>query len=917
MVLTQQDIGQVRALVGARLEGRRFEGRTPQQVSQTLSEDAQKLFVEVSDFTNAAQNAFAFGSVAEAGDFPIGTAIGGGILTAGGGIITEAGRIDGAVQSFPEPPRTTQTLGVQDFGQPSVVSLPTTQERFTGFFSTRGLLTPTEGIPRLAEDVIRAVTAPEFVTREQRVESIDIPSILGGTQITRPVSFEDIDTGKLPPKQNLELKTQKIISDFNQGVTTEQEATNQLERAERKFVLDETRRTTAVSVAEGAAIGAISTILPPVGAVIGGAFVTSAVSRRREILEFARTNPQAAATQFVSFALGGVAGARSILGLKATKIETPKIKLVGKGRDKFIEEITRGIEPDFKILENNQRITGTRTYTIEIPTPKGKTILKILEFEKDGVRRFAGREVTKGKVEALLTGVTLESGENGLSRLITKVVTERNRGRLTDLEIQTFVEKAVVKSSKVKGLRRETLTENEAKLVKQFDLKGLNAEQVRALLRKPLFSEAEIIRRKDMAFTDAEFNAAKQLTKSEIVLGERVTTIRLSVTDSLSGGVSSTKGILDLRILEQGSGFIKELEPVKLKPKSIKVKITKEGDIIPVGKLPSPSKVVLTGEPTPPIKVKKIDTRKTPLKLTFAELETTPLLELKTKPLSSSTFLSIAKQIQKRKVKEIKSRRIKVDSLQATLRGIPRMVGGEGLTESQLSQFGGGISEVQFSEGLLAPPSVASLNINQLDFSIKTNTRLIQRIDTVLKDLSINRENIVVQQRIVSLSKIKTLTKNQLKEFLLQKQKLTQRATGVEIKPPVIKVPVLVIPKGVTKTLLVKTLIKIKKKQGVDVVVGMGKKQKIVAKNLPPFKALKTGRDFVDKNIAASFSLRKSGKKTKKKDIKPFNVGNKFRPSKRNPLFIVEKKQFRLDSKSEVKQIKSARRNKKRKKKSG
>jgi len=74
----------------------------------------------------------------------------------------------------------------------------------------------------------------------------------------------------------------------------------------------------------------------------------------------------------------------------------------------------------------------------------------------------------------------------------------------------------------------------------------------------------------------------------------------------------------------------------------------------------------------------------------------------------------------------------------------------------------------------------------------------------------------------------------------------------------------------------------------------------------PPFKALKFGRNYVDKNIAASFRLKKSGKKTKKKDIKPFNVGNKFRPSKRNVLIVVEKRKFRLDSPTEKRQIKAA-----------
>lgn len=823
---------------------------------------------------------------------------------------TLATQEDLAQQSFPvqiQTPIPTQ----RDIR--SVVGLPTAQERFEGFFSQRGLKSPTIGIPELAEDVISTVTIPERAIRETPVTFINIPSTIGGTQITRPPSFEDIDTGRLPPKQNIELKTQKIISDFNQEVISEEEAIRQLGQAEDKFILDESKRTAIASVAGGLGLAVISGIAPPVGAVIGGAFVTSGVAKRKEILEFSRRNPKAAAIQFISFAAGGISGAGAVSRLRAPKLDLPKVKLVGKGRDKFIRETIKTIEPDFETLQSSGRITGTRAYEIEIPTPRGKTILKILEFEKDGVRNFAGQEISKGKVKALLTGVTLESGKDGLNRLITRIVTERNQGRLSNLEIQTFVEKAVVKSSEVKGLRRITLTENEAKLVKQFNLNGLTPEQVRAILRKPLFSEAEIARRKNIAFTDAEFNAAKQLTKSEIVLGERVTRIRVSKTDSLGGGISTSKGILDIRTLEQGSGFIKKSVPIVETLKKIKVKVTKEGDIVPVGKFPTPSKVKLIGEPSLPIKIKKIPKgKKTPLAVTFAEEATTPLLKLKKKPITTSVFLKVAKQIQKRKVKQAKAKQVKVDSLQATLRGLPRSVGGEGLTEAQLAKFGGGISEIQIG-GILPP--LSTLSITQLNTSIQTSTSQLTRINTSLKNLSKDKANPLIKERIVSLTKIKLRVQNKLKLELKQKLRLQQKLiplTKAKVGIPPKAPPVVKLPTGIEKTKLVKKLVKLRK-QGVNVIVGMGKKQRIVAKNLPPFKALKFGRDFVDKNIAASFRLKKSGKKTKKKDIKPFNVGNKFRPSKRDPLFIVEKRFARLDSPQERLQIKLARKGRKRK----
>lgn len=119
-----------------------------------------------------------------------------------------------------------------------------------------------------------------------------------------------------------------------------------------------------------------------------------------------------------------------------------------------------------------------------------------------------------------------------------------------------------------------------------------------------------------------------------------------------------------------------------------------------------------------------------------------------------------------------------------------------------------------------------------------------------------------------------------------------------KLKPPIPKL---------SQTPLLRALLKLRRQgQGVDVYTGMkiGKKRKI-ASNLPPFKALKFAQKFVDKNIEASFRLQKSGKKTKIKDISPANQTYKFRPSKRDPLYVVEKRKYRLDSPLERIQIKA------------
>ena len=133
---------------------------------------------------------------------------------------------------------------------------------------------------------------------------------------------------------------------------------------------------------------------------------------------------------------------------------------------------------------------------------------------------------------------------------------------------------------------------------------------------------------------------------------------------------------------------------------------------------------------------------------------------------------------------------------------------------------------------------------------------------------------------------------------LKKKQRLTKLKKPIPFK----------LPKGVKQTDLIKAIQKLGKKNAVNIIVGMKiGKRKTIGKNLPPFKAMKKAQRFVDKNIQASYLLKPTGKKSKQKDLKPFNASFKFRPSKVNPLFQVERKRFRLDSPTEVKQLKDFR----------
>ncbi len=92
-------------------------------------------------------------------------------------------------------------------------------------------------------------------------------------------------------------------------------------------------------------------------------------------------------------------------------------------------------------------------------------------------------------------------------------------------------------------------------------------------------------------------------------------------------------------------------------------------------------------------------------------------------------------------------------------------------------------------------------------------------------------------------------------------------------------------------------------------------KRKKLGKPLPAFKALKKAQRHVDKHISASFKLKPLAKRTKRKDIAPRNIGFKFRTSKTNPLFLVERVKHRIDSPFEKFALIQSRKRKSRKKK--
>ncbi len=206
-----------------------------------------------------------------------------------------------------------------------------------------------------------------------------------------------------------------------------------------------------------------------------------------------------------------------------------------------------------------------------------------------------------------------------------------------------------------------------------------------------------------------------------------------------------------------------------------------------------------------------------------------------------------------------------------------------------------------------------------LGISQSQATQLLQR--QTLQQRAAERE----RQRVGSGLALALGLSQQQQQRFQQQLRLSglQRLGQPPRQPPRIpgpRVPIpIIIPTPTRVDVLRRAIAKVRvRKQGFDVLVRKKGKFKKIADDLPFFKALKKGRDFVDKDLSATFRLIPD-KRTKKKDIAAFGLP-KFRSPKttsklKAPFTFIEKSKFRLDDMREVLQIGQARRSSTKKRK--
>jgi len=272
---------------------------------------------------------------------------------------------------------------------------------------------------------------------------------------------------------------------------------------------------------------------------------------------------------------------------------------------------------------------------------------------------------------------------------------------------------------------------------------------------------------------------------------------------------------------------------------------------------------------------------------------------------------------------------------------LPLMVGGAGLTEVQITRYAGkrlpGITQPVMEEdsSYTFDRTPKSQNLLSAKENIMTgNVNRIRIRDLQIGKLSVMQgEEFKIQPKEIFKSMLqpkdiskeiqkpreiqKEISKLAQKEMLKTQLKLKQslKTTQIQIQTPktktTLKTPrTFITPTPEGKSPLDIALGKLKGKS-VDILVGMKReKMEILERRLPPYLALKKASQYVEANIEASFKLVPSKKAPLKKEIGRFQLGKQFRPSKREPLYVVEKTQYRLNMPREKLQIKVARRGK-------
>lgn len=270
------------------------------------------------------------------------------------------------------------------------------------------------------------IEGPRRVERRKIMKflSKNLPEIIDKVERKIPVTG-NFNLGELRDaiKKERDKKVENIQKKLKDEKITQEQAEKEIIKANKGFQT----KLALVNIPTTAVKTAALTRVP----LVGGLFILDSFLRRKALMRQIKDFPTASAINVAASLAGGLVGARRT----DPKIESTNIQavtnIVGKEKQKLIDKVEQGYNPDFRISQQKGKITNTLAY--EVKTADGRTI-QVLEFVKStpgkkstrGERQFIGVEmrpdIKRGsKAESFVIGSTRERQKGKITKSTTKV----------------------------------------------------------------------------------------------------------------------------------------------------------------------------------------------------------------------------------------------------------------------------------------------------------------------------------------------------------------------------------------------------------------------------------------------------------------------------------------------------------------
>ena len=786
------------------------------------------------------------------------------------------------------------------------------------------------GALRLEREILKPGVIPTLVPPSELVTADIRPFIPTGegTAIVTPRQKTFFERSNINPKDPSSIKlfedVQRIQSEFEDELISEQIANQRLETASDDFTRTQIKKGIPKDIAAGVAFGVIAS-LPIVGIPAQIALVGDIILKRREIAKQFQKFPAESALSTAAFIVGGLVGTGTVKGVRAKlpaeiKPETLRsiVFLTLKQKNKLIKSAAE-VDSAIRITSEAGKLTDTVAY--RIVTADGRKF-DVLEFSKvigrapDKVTLLKGAKEFIG-LEVLRKGVP---GEAILGRAAQVLIGSRG---------ETFIRAVRLKLAKTP----------QGKLVQRFFGRGQVFDIVQRTKQTGVITAGKIQRviletkTGIIKVSTAKANLIRRSLKviDEIKKGKKVNLNLLRTLINIQKRLDGEKPFTNKEFLDAGSKTLTNTEILTILKKLSLSGILKITPELIAGKLVAIEKRVGIGVAiTKPI-IEKVPFKKpTPLKVTFPPVKKHSLLKPKITELKDKFGRfreSKLVRADKKKVTQkpfqsgvvIKERVPSIDPF--PLEEIP--------TRFPPGTLAAGIALAlarplrAFTPSRTAPRITTTfgerLNTKTLTIQISSlQNKLKESERTRLELKQVTSPSQFTQNRLKNVQDTILKLKLSLRQFQRLRNFTRGRATRT-VK----------ITRGGAKVVLLPSLeeLKVKRKlisprvpisrTGYNVFIkSRGKFKRVNINPLRKSRALDLGSFVTDQSLAATFKISKTNVKAKPPKIKfPkgyfLRTNKKFRAKlvKGKPIknLAIEKKRFRLDTLREVNKIQAAR----------